>query len=32
MADIQDISAQLLKYFDPWTFETGKKVGTFSLV
>jgi hypothetical protein len=32
MTDIQEISAQLLKYFDPWTFETGKKLGNFSLV
>jgi hypothetical protein len=32
MTDIQEISAQLLEYFDPCTFETGKKEGNFSLV
>jgi len=32
MTDIQEISAQPFKYFDPWTFETGKKVDNFSLV
>jgi len=32
MTGIQEISAQLLKYFDPWPFETGKKVVNFSLV